>query len=397
MTIAWRDVWGLRVFANPRFVRVLLSVLVVIALFYRFNQARIFVAGPQWGYDFSAYWLAGRHVLTGQPLYTATQLAGPYEPQQQGQFLYLYPPFLAVAVSPLAALFSADYGAAMAVWALLGTVAVILVVLGVASVERLTRDAWQAAMLVGGAFAFPPLVAELILGNVHVLLLALFAIAWVGTRRGRTGEALAGVAVGGATLVKLFPAVVVVWLLVTRRWRAAVWAVAGAVGLALLTLPIVGLQPWLDYPRAILNLGAPAVVTDALAPSLWLSAIMPPLIARALVLAAALIAVVWSASRLDERASYGIAVGVSVLAAPSVFQHYLAIMVLPLLLGLSVTRDRPPAARLALGASYLAMWPGQQPLLGAWSWVLNRALPTLGAIGVPAVLARWGGAVTSRR
>jgi hypothetical protein len=184
--------------------------------------------------------------------------------------------------------------------------------------------------------------------------------------------------------------VVVVWLLVTRRWRAAVWAVAGAVGLALLTLPIVGLQPWLDYPRAILNLGAPAVVTDALAPSLWLSAIMPPLIARALVLAAALIAVVWSASRLDERASYGIAVGVSVLAAPSVFQHYLAIMVLPLLLGLSVTRDRPPAARLALGASYLAMWPGQQPLLGAWSWVLNRALPTLGGLGVPATLARWG-------
>jgi hypothetical protein len=390
VTDAWRNVWGLRVFANPRFVRLLLSVLVLIALVYRVQQVRVFLSGPQWGYDFSAYWLAGRHVLSGQPLYTPSQLAGPYAPQ--GQFLYLYPPFLAAALTPLAALFPADYGAAMAVWALLGLGLVTVVVIGIARLEGLAPDRWHTAVLIGGAFAFPPLVAELILGNVHVLLLALFALAWfaIRTERGRLGESVAGVAVGIATLIKLFPAVVLVWFLLTGRWRAAMAAIAAAAVLGALTLPVVGIEPWLEYPRAVLNLGAPADVTDALAPSVWLATLMPADIARALVLVVGLLAVVWAGSRLDERASYGIAVAVSVLVAPALFQHYLAIMVLPLLLGLSVVREGPVAARLALGASYLAMWPGQQPLLGAWSWVLNRGLPTLGALGVPAVLARWG-------
>src|SRR5207244_1850367 len=82
------------------------------------------------------------------------------------------------------------------------------------------------------------------------------------------------------------------------------------------------------------NLGAPADTTDALAPSLWLGALLATIVARAVVLVSGVVAIVWAAARLEERASFGIAVAVSVLVAPSVFQHYLAIMVLPLLLGL---------------------------------------------------------------
>jgi alpha-1,2-mannosyltransferase len=279
----------------------------------------------------------------------------------------------------------------MGAWAIVGAAIATMVVLGVGRLEGLLVDRERALLLLAAAFAFPPLVAELVLGNVHVVLLGLFALTWWGTRAGGgRADAVAGLAVGTAALIKLFPAVVLLWFVVTGRWRAVAWAIGGAVALVALTLPITGVGPWLDYPRAILNLGAPADTTDALAPSLWLSAVLPILPARAVVLGLGLLAVAWSAVRLEERASFGVAVAVSVLVAPSVFQHYLAIMVLPLLLGLRVVLAGPTAARLALAASYLAMWPGQQPLLGTFSWVLNRAIPTLGAVGVPATLARWG-------
>jgi len=386
---AWRQTWGLRVFADPRFVRLAIAFVLVIALAYRVGQFASFASAAQWGYDFSAYWLAARHLLYGEPIYTAAQLTGQYVPQ--GQFLYLYPPFVAVLAMPLAWLSPDSYGPAAWVWALGGAVIAVAVVLGVARLEGLAPTARRALFLLGGAFAFPPLVAELALGNVHLLLLGLLALAWWGVRRGgRHGDALAGVAIGAASLIKLFPVLLVLWLALTGRWRAAGWALFGAAALAVATLPLTGVEPWLDYPGVLLNLGPPAYATDALAPAVWLGVVLPPLAARAVVLGLGAAAIAWCALRLDERASFGVAVAAAVLVAPVLFQHYLAIMILPLLLGLRSALDGPSAGRVALGASYLAMWPGQQPLLGAWAWVLNRAIPTLGALGVPATLARWG-------
>jgi alpha-1,2-mannosyltransferase len=380
--------WGLRVFADARFVRLTTGILIAIVLAYRAVQVISWLSAPQWGYDFSAYWLAARHLLAGQPIYTAAQLAGTYAPQ--GQFLYLYAPFVAVLAIPLAWLSPASYGPAAGLWALGGVAVTIAVVLGIARLERLAPTRQRAILLLAGAFAFPPLVGELVLGNVHVLLLGLLALAWWGVRMGgKQGDALAGLAIGTAALIKLFPALLLLWLVLTGRWRAAGWAVLGAGALTLLTLPVTGVGPWLDYPTVLLNLGAPADTTDALAPAVWLGLLVPPLIARAIVIAAGLVAIGWEALRLEEAASFGIAVAVSVLVAPALFQHYLALMVLPLLLGLRLAFDGPRSARLALGASYFAMWPGQQPLLGGAAWVLNRAIPTLGALGVPATLAGW--------
>jgi alpha-1,2-mannosyltransferase len=380
--------WGLRVFADPRFIRLTIGILIAIVLAYRAVQVISWLSAPQWGYDFSAYWLAARHLLDGQPIYTAAQLAGTYAPQ--GQFLYLYPPLVAVLAIPLAWLSPASYGPAAGLWALGGVAVTVAVVLGIARLERLAPTRGGAILLLAGAFAFPPLVGELVLGNVHVLLLGLLALAWWGVRMGgKPGDALAGLAIGAAALIKLFPALLLLWLVLTGRWRAAGWAVLGAAALTVLTLPITGVGPWLDYPTVLLNLGAPADATDALAPAVWLGLLVPPLIARVIVLAAGLVAIGWAALRLDEAASFGIAVAVSVLVAPALFQHYLALMVLPLLLGLRLALEGPRSARLALGASYFAMWPGQQPLLGGAAWLLNRAIPTLGALGVPATLARW--------
>jgi len=72
---------------------------------------------------------------------------------------------------------------------------------------------------------------------------------------------------------------------------------------------------------------------------------------------------------------------VSVLVAPAVYHHYLALMVLPFLLALAHGVARP-----WLLAAYLGLFGGEQPGLGAAAWIVNRLLPTLGALALVAAI-----------
>lgn len=376
--------YGIRLLRDRRVQVTAVSLVAVLAVAFRAVQFAALTRAPQFGYDVSAYWLAGRHLLDGEPIYSAAQLAGQYAPQGQG--LYLYPPALAAFFLPLAALFPDGYLGLAWLWAGAGAAVLAATVAWVAGAEGIAGDRRGLLLLLAAAFAFPPVVGELVLGNVHLELLGLFALAWWGVRRGGgRGEAVAGIAIGAAALVKIVPVVMVVWFVATGRWRAAAWAVIGAALLAALTLPLTGLQPWLDYPAVLANLGRPADATDALAPAVWLGDLVGPGIARLLVLVAAVAAIAWSARRLVEPASFAVAVSAAVLVAPAVFHHYLAMLILPMLLAL-----RGVERRGWLAAAYLAMWGGQQPALGGLGWLLNRALPALGALLVPAILMARG-------
>jgi len=378
-----RDAFGIRLLFDPGFLGVAVGLLLVVAVAFRGLQFVAWTSSIQWGYDFSAYWQAARYLLDGEPLYSAHQLAGPYAPQGV-QGLYLYPPFLAVAVAPLAALFD-DYRAAAWVWAAIGAAIVVAVVWSVARSEGLwgRRHRWY---LLAAAFALPPVVGELVMGNVHLVLLGLLAIAWLGHRRGGTaGDAVSGAAVGVAALIKIFPGLIVLWFLLVGRPRAAGWAILVAAVLALATLPVTGLGPWLDYPVVLANLGAATDMTDTLAPTVWLGDLVGFTVARVAVTAVGLGLLVWSARRQSAALSFGVAVMVSVLVAPAVYHHYLALTVLPFLLALAHRVARP-----WLVATYLLLFGGDQPGLGAAAWIVNRLLPTLGA------LALLGGLVRSR-
>ncbi len=368
-----------------------LAIVVAVVLAFRALQFALLTRQIQWGYDFSAYWSAAGRLLDGLSPYDPHQLAGTYSPQQQ--FLYLYPPPLAAAVTPLAALFPTDYRAAAWVWTTLGAVLLVAGVLAISSVERLSarfpvlagRGVW---LLVAGALAFPPVLGELVLGNVHLLLLGLLSVAWLGVRRGdERGEWIAGAAVGVATVIKVFPGVLVLWFLLTRRYRAAAGAIVGGGLVAVLTLPVTGIEPWLQYPTVLANLGPPVDTRDTLAPTVWLADLLGFGVARIVVTVAGLAVVAWTALTVrparattenDPGAlgrSFAIAVTVSVLIAPAVYQHYLAVLVLPLLLGLG-----SGVSVGWLAASYLLMWGGEQSALGDLSWIVNRAMPTLGAV-----------------
>ena len=80
------------------------------------------------------------------------------------------------------------------------------------------------------------------------------------------------------------------------------------------------------------------------------------------------------------------AVTASIFLAPAVYHHYLTILVLPFLLGLSAG-----VSLVVLAAAYFLTWIGQQDALGAWSFLLSRAPQTI------AVLVLLGGLLSLGR
>ena len=80
------------------------------------------------------------------------------------------------------------------------------------------RD-WRCHVL---AVTSPVVVHGLYYGNLTIVLVLPLALAW----RYRDRARLAGLALGAAVAAKLFVWPLVVWLLLTRRFRAAAWAVA---------------------------------------------------------------------------------------------------------------------------------------------------------------------------
>jgi glycosyl transferase family 87 len=397
-------VYGLRLLRQRPVQVAALAVVAALVLAFRALQFALLTREVQWGYDFSFYWTAGRRLLNGEAIYSAAQLAGPYAPQ--GQDGFLYPPPFAALVAPLAALFPNDFRAAAWVWTALGAAVLVLAVLALWRSERLgdrfpimaRRGRW---FLVAAAFAFPPVVGELVLGNVHLLLLGLLTLAWLGIRRDdRQGEWIAGLAVGAAAIIKVFPGVLIVWFLLTRRYRAAAGVVVGAAALTLVTLPVTGIEPWLQYPTVLANLSAPADTTDTLAPTVWLAPVLGFTVARIVVTVVGLAILAWAALRAGPQPSpdatrpdyaaigmesaarrettarsFAIAVTISVLIAPALYHHYLAVLVLPLVLGLATG-----VPLVLVAASYLLMWGGEQAAFGDLTWIVNRALPTAGAL-----------------
>ena len=243
------------------------------------------------------------------------------------------------------------------------------------------------------------------MGNVHLLLLGLLTVAWLGIRRGdRAGDLVSGAAVGIAAVVKVFPGALLLWFILTRRFRASIGFAIGAGAFILVTLPLTGVEPWRQYPTVLANLSASADTTDTLAPTVWLAPYLGFLGARIVVTAAGLLLLVALsiAARHDlptarpaiVARSFAGAVVLSVLVAPALYHHYLALLVLPFLLALGAG---VPLRWLAL--AYFLMWGGDQPAFGELTWIVNRALPTAGALVLfgallvrpgMAPIPRWG-------
>jgi alpha-1,2-mannosyltransferase len=232
----------------------------------------------------------------------------------------IYPPLIAVVAVPLGLL---PFGVASVLWAGLLIAALVLIpwVLGV-------RD-WR---LVAAIFLLLPVIGALELGQVEILLTLAAALLW--RYRDRWLLAAAALGVGLAIKPLMFP--LMIWLLLTRRFRAAFAAGGIAAGLTLGSWAVIGFSGLRSYP-ALLQAwdrayAACGVSISALALKLGAANVLATSLRIAV--AAVLLAGAWRLARRCEgdRRSFAAAMGALVVAAPIVWSHYLMYFLVPLAL-----------------------------------------------------------------
>jgi alpha-1,2-mannosyltransferase len=194
--------------------RIVWSAGVVVLVFASLAAVVVASALPA-GYDFHAYWLAGRHLMSGAPLYpdAATILGLPDE------FRYL--PMVAVLFVPLALV---PYEIALPIWILFQVA--IAAIVGVTLLRPLPVS-WRPWAAAGYVFCLG-LVLEVTLGNVNLISLALALVAW----RFRDRAILAGILLAAAVGLKFLPITLLLFYVASGRWRPVLAGAAiGTAGL----------------------------------------------------------------------------------------------------------------------------------------------------------------------
>jgi alpha-1,2-mannosyltransferase len=186
--------------------------------------------------DLMVYRFAAERLLAGLDLYS-TGLTG-----KPNELLFIYPPFAAICATPLSLL---DSTTVQWLWLLAMLAALTYVVVRMlTSMGMRTGGAvvTLAALLIGVIAWLEPLRLTAELGQINVVLLVLVAVDLLG--RGTWS----GVGIGLAAGLKLTPALFIVYLLVTRRFRAALVATAtfaATVGLGFAVAPADSATYWL--------------------------------------------------------------------------------------------------------------------------------------------------------
>jgi Glycosyltransferase family 87 len=190
--------------------------------------------------DFATFFTAARSFSAHEDPYDPNVLrqsaAGAFDGWIGGY--YYPPPFAAVVVRPLAAV---PFAIARRLWVLFEALSYLA---ALALLARRLPGPWvvRAAVLAVLGLVFAPIDLDLKLGSVSGLLLLLVALFLDAWHRGRRqGAALA---LAGAVLLKVSPALVVAYLLVRGEWRFALRTAATGLGLVLLALPATGIDAW---------------------------------------------------------------------------------------------------------------------------------------------------------
>jgi Glycosyltransferase family 87 len=196
--------------------RLIWSAGVVVLVFASIASVIVASALPA-GYDFHAYWLAGRNLLSGAPLYpdSTTILGLPDE------FRYL--PIVAIVFVPFALL---PYAVALVIW--IAIQLAVAAAVGVALIRPLPAS-WRPWAAAGYVF-FLGLVLEVTLGNVNLISLALALAAW----RLRDRAIPAGILLAAAVGLKFLPLTLLLFYVASGRWRPVL--IGGVIGSAALAV-----------------------------------------------------------------------------------------------------------------------------------------------------------------
>ncbi|MFR9775957.1 glycosyltransferase 87 family protein [Micromonospora sp. MS34] len=188
-------------------------------------------------FDLKIYMRAMDWWSAGHPLYDYVQ-----PDRVQGALYFTYPPFAALLLRPFALL---PLGATVVIFTALTLLGVLVTTRWLVTpvIERhdLPRlfTLTVAVLLV---FAVESTRETITFGQINMLLVVLILADLLFAVPG--GRRWAGVGVGLATALKLFPGIFILYLLATRRWRAAIVASATATAATLLSAAVAPRDSW---------------------------------------------------------------------------------------------------------------------------------------------------------
>ncbi len=230
----------------------------------------------------------------------------------------VYPPLFMLLSVPFALL---PWGLAILLWmaALELAVVVALRLLGVTD--------WRCYAL---ALLSPPVVHGVILGNLTLLLIVPVALAW----RYRDRPLAVGAAVGFAIAAKLFLWPLVVWLVLTRRLRAATVALASCAALIFAPWAVIGFDGLRSYPDLLRELeraysGHSFSLATGLS-GLGFGGTATTAACAALAVALLGLAAFVARRRDGDRLSFTVAIAAAVVSSPIVWPSYVALLIVPL-------------------------------------------------------------------
>jgi hypothetical protein len=282
-----RNLPGLSVLAPWLMAAALAAVLLPVAL-NEISWARAHQDVHFSGDYYVNVWRPGHDILHNRNPYPS-----PDDPRVAGGGgVLIYPPTLFVALLPISA---PSFAVSRVVWSVvLGAMLILtLALVGV-------RDPRAYALWLLSA----PVIAGVMWGNPTLALIFAAALLW----HWRDKALAAGLVLGAAIAAKFILAPLIVWLVFTKRVRAAGIAAASAVAMTFVSWAAISFHGLHDYPRLVSNLTrfqiGEGFLVSALAARLHASTHVAELVG--LVAAAAVLAVVWAVRR-DERASFAIA------------------------------------------------------------------------------------------
>jgi hypothetical protein len=304
--------------------------------------------GNEFGYDFrGGTWAAGSSLLHGQSPFPAVSqpaylLAHPTS--------FITPPPLAVLGAPFSLL---PFPAAIVAFDLL-SIGCLLWALRLLKV----RDR-GFIVIMAGSF---PFISSLGLGQPDAVFALGAAVAW----RWRDSDRGA-LAAGAIIAAKLLAWPLVLWLLVTRRFRQAAVAAGTAATMLLLSWATIGFRGLGSYPQL---LAADARAFETVSHSLLTALLRSGLAVSwaspiAVCIAVAAAAAVVRAGRRSDLAWFTAALLLGILSSPIMWQHYLVL----LFVAAAATRKLRDPLVWALSA---ALWlsPTENPSSLAQNWLI---------------------------
>lgn len=301
--------------------------------------AAVIPIGIHKGVDFEIHMKAAQALLARQPLFSESATG------------VWWPPFAILALTPFALVVRLSLPLAKGIYALLGVACVAW------SIARFGRAGRRHLALAVAAVAVP-LQINFDYLNLNAVLLALVVAAGFDLAEGR--DVRAGVWLGFATALKVFPGLLLLYAASRRRWRAAAWGASLALGLSVCSLLPLGVpgalasgRNWLAHSSVWVlhrrNQSLPALLSRAGVPHQGVIAI------DLLLLVLAALALRRSTPDDDMVHDVGIVILLAVLLSPIGWDHYFLLAFPAWVAALSRAPEaRARASRIALAAAGIA-------------------------------------------